>query len=90
MHFFCTVWALGSMDNVEFLQAVHVCIFAGVFDVSWHRNVKCLGSVVQIEHYFAIQIARPIFGKVVCLFYALYEMVSMFFLGVFYPKIVHH
>jgi hypothetical protein len=89
VHLVRTVWAPGNTDNLDFLQAVHVCIFAGVFDVSWHRNVKCLGGAVPIEHYSAKQIARPIFGKVVCLFYASYEMFRMFFSNIFDPGIVH-
>jgi hypothetical protein len=90
VHLLCTAWAPGNIDNVEFLQAVQVCIFAGVFYVSWQRNVECVGGVVPIKCYSAIQIARPIFGKVVCLFYASYEMVFVFFSNILTPKIVHH
>jgi hypothetical protein len=78
------------MDNVDFFQAFHVCIFAGVLYVSWHGNVECSGGVVPIERYSAMHIARPIFDKIVCLVYASYEMVRMFFSNVFDPKIVHH
>jgi hypothetical protein len=55
-----------------------------------YPSIESVGGVVPIEHYSAIQIARPIFGKVIRLFYAWYEIVHVFFSNAFDPKIVNH
>ena len=59
--------------------------FEELFDVTRHQNVECPCGVIPVKFDSALEIARPISGKFVCLLYASYEVVRVFLIYIFHP-----
>jgi hypothetical protein len=57
-------------------------------DVSRHRKVNCASIVIPLELDTAVEIAGPVFGEFVFLFYARDQVVDVFFSNVFDAEIV--
>jgi hypothetical protein len=61
------------------------------FDLLWHGYVQCSGHIIPIQLDTAVQVACPIYGKLIFVFSnACNQMVDMFFVNVFHSKIINY